>query len=96
MFKKPDSDSAVGPYTERTNERLSSVSVIPQPVYMNAEELQRMASASAVSSSSPPSSGAVVESPDDDLKTPTVEELSFPGAKTVRQITKVLKKKFFF
>ena len=97
---------------------LPSVSVIPQPVYMNAEELQRMAAisnsaAAAASSSSggannnnnnnnnggsPPSvasssnanissvilgGGAAPESPDDDLKTPTVEELSFPGAKAV-------------
>ena len=48
------------------------ISVIPQPVYMNAQQLF-------------PKSNDTIRADqedienDDDLKTPTVEELSFPG-----------------
>lgn len=47
------------------------LAVIPQPVYMNSEELEQQ----------PPTKS--LESPEDDLKTPTVEELSFPGQQKV-------------
>ena len=42
-------------------------SVIPQPVYMNSQQLNGI-----------PKDQEIVEN-DDDLKTPTVEDFSFPG-----------------
>lgn len=84
---------------------LCIIAVIPQPVYMNAEEMEKMRKLKqqedgALSESSSPLrrsnsrnsqlvSGKqpilVEEFPDEeDLKTPTVEELSFPGQKVVR------------
>ena len=48
------------------------VSVIPQPVYMNSSDAVRMKV-----------TGASEMHDDDDLKTPTVEELAFPGHKAV-------------
>lgn len=76
--------------------------VIPQPVYMNAEELDTLrrqkkepksplkrndsapAMQNVIGVGKPPMIPPVgnhCESPDEDLKTPTVEELSFPGQK---------------
>ena len=49
------------------------VSVIPQPVYMNSSDAVRMKV----------TTGASEMHDDDDLKTPTVEELAFPGHKAV-------------
>merc|ERR1719510_98130 len=74
--------------------------VIPQPVYMNAEEmeklrkiretepgglgLQRSDSRNSHMSKPTTASSSIIEDfPDDDLKTPTVEELSFPGQKVI-------------
>ena len=54
------------------------VSVIPQPVYMNSSDAVRMKV----------TTGASEMHDDDDLKTPTVEELAFPGHKAVRSITR--------
>ena len=51
------------------------VSVIPQPVYMNSSDAVRMKVTGA--------GGASEMHDDDDLKTPTVEELAFPGHKAV-------------
>ena len=48
------------------------ISVIPQPVYMNSSDAVRMKV-----------TGASEMHDDDDLKTPTVEELAFPGHKAV-------------
>ena len=48
------------------------VSVIPQPVYMNSSDAVRMKV-----------TGVSEMHDDDDLKTPTVEELAFPGHKAV-------------
>jgi len=47
--------------------------VIPQPVYMNSEELEKLRQQKAASEEK------IDELPDDDLKTPTIEELTFPG-----------------
>ena len=63
------------------------ISVIPQPVYMNAQQLF-------------PKSNDTIRADqedienDDDLKTPTVEELSFPGnvelnQKVINKITNI-------
>ncbi len=47
--------------------------VIPQPVYMNTDDLNLR----------PKQQPPTEDDEDDDLKTPTVEELSFPGQKAV-------------
>lgn len=66
--------------------------VIPQPVYMNSEELQRLSAAAASNSENNNNSVAGstnangTECLEDDLKTPTVEELSFPGQKAVSRL----------
>ena len=48
--------------------------MIPQPVYMNSDELEKLRQQKAASEEK-----NLDELPDDDLKTPTIEELSFPG-----------------
>ena len=55
-------------------------SVIPQPVYMNSEELEKLRQQKAASEEK------IDELPDDDLKTPTIEELTFPGHHRVVKI----------
>ena len=45
--------------------------VLPQPIYMNTDSLVKKKELQ------------LQEENEDDLKTPTVEELSFPGQKTV-------------
>ena len=55
-------------------------SVIPQPVYMNSEELEKLRQQKAASAEK------IDELPDDDLKTPTIEELTFPGHHRVVKI----------
>ena len=57
-----------------------SYSVIPQPVYMNSQELESLRKSKERSDSRSSEVGAE-ELPDDDLKTPTIEELAFPGTK---------------
>jgi len=47
--------------------------VIPQPVYMNSDELEKLRQQKATSEEKSD------ELPEDDLKTPTIEELTFPG-----------------
>ena len=54
--------------------------VIPQPVYMNSEELEKLRQQKAASEEKND------EPPDDDLKTPTIEELTFPGHHRVVKI----------
>ena len=49
--------------------------VIPQPVYMNSQELKGIGT--TTSATTGPEVDPEVD--EDDLKTPTVEELSFPG-----------------
>ena len=67
--------------------QILTISVIPQPVYMNAQQLF-------------PKSNDTIRADqedienDDDLKTPTVEELSFPGnvesnQKVINKITNI-------
>ena len=57
--------------------------VIPQPVYMNAEELEMLRrqqqGKTAASSLDDNKSDELLPDPEDDLKTPTIEELAFPG-----------------
>ena len=60
-------------------------SVIPQPVYMNSEELEKLRQQKAASEEKND------EPPDDDLKTPTIEELTFPGHHRVVKIFQQLK-----
>ena len=68
--------------------------VIPQPVYMNAEEMEKLRKiretepggiglqrSDSRSSHMSKTTTSTEDFPDDDLKTPTVEELSFPGQK---------------
>ena len=59
-------------------------SVIPQPVYMNSEELEKLRQQKAASEEK------IDELPDDDLKTPTIEELTFPGHNRVVNIQRFL------
>ena len=54
--------------------------MIPQPVYMNSEELEKLRQQKAASEEK------IDELPDDDLKTPTIEELTFPGHHRVVKI----------
>ena len=58
--------------------KLAIIPVIPQPVYMNSEELGKMRETAL------PSDDKLEDLPDDDLKTPTIEELAFPGQRLVR------------
>lgn len=57
----------------------SCFAVIPQPVYMNAEELEKLRKEENSKN------GGEDDLADDDLKTPTIEELSFPGQRLVHE-----------
>ena len=57
--------------------------MIPQPVYMNSQQLFRKPGTEVENEGGSVNNGIIANHEssenDDDLKTPTVEELSFPG-----------------